>query len=97
MTKITKDALLALLAQMEEDEENEVPAMGTGTHFASLGYVAVGKGSDPGEGAIIEVPTKAGKLARVKTIQRINVAPFNLGDRDGDWAYTYKRLKRGEK
>lgn len=95
MANITREALLALLAEMEEAETEEADTLiGTGTHFASLGFVAVGNGNDPGEGSVINVPTKAGKLSRVQTVQKINVAPF--AGNFGDWAYTYKRMKRGE-
>jgi hypothetical protein len=90
----------ALLAALGAAEEANVPAseaptkQGQGTHFASLGFVACGNGEDPGEGAIIQVPTKSGKNPRVRTLQRIDVAPFQ--GEFGEWAYTYKRLKRGE-
>lgn len=92
---ITREALLEMLAEMEaEAAQEEATVIGTGTHFASLGFVAVGNGNDPGEGVVINVPTKAGKLKKVRTIQAINVAPFN--GNFGDWAYTYQQVKRGE-
>lgn len=88
----------AAIAGLTEAPTVEAPipndSVGTGTHFASLGFVAVGTGNDPGEGSLIDVPTKAGKVVRVATIQRIDVSPFNGSF--GDWAYTYRKLKRGE-
>lgn len=98
MAEITKSALLALIASMEDDESPiDEPSSDilTATRFQSLGFVAVGSGSDPGEGTVIDVPTKAGKLQRVRTVQSIDMSPFS-SNFDGDWAYTYKRLKRGE-
>lgn len=90
------EAIVAALAAKENNGGEEVATeeIPQGTHFASLGFVAVGRGTDPGEGIVVQVPTKAGKLARVQTIQAIDVSPFN--GEFGDWAYTYKRLKRGQ-
>lgn len=89
-------ALEALLAQMKGEGEAATPENppAKARQFSSLGFVVVGDGPDPGEGATLQVPTKAGKVARVKTIQAIDTTPFK--GEFGTWAYTYKRLKRGE-
>lgn len=90
-------ALKAMIEQLEQqaqtapDTSEELPKA---RQFSSLGFVVVGDGPDPGEGALMQVPTKAGKVARVKTLQAIDTSQFS--GEFGEWAYTYKRLKRGE-
>lgn len=78
-------------AQAEEQRASNLPKA---RQFSSLGFVVVGDGEKPDTGDVLQVPTKAGKVARVKTIAEIDTTPFN--GEFGDWAFTYKRLKRGE-
>lgn len=94
----TLEQLLSMLSAQQEaaeqGEQAQTEPIRQGTHFASLGFVAVGKGEAPSEGDVLHVPTKAGKTARVRVIEQIDTSPYN--GEFGDWAFTYKRLKRGE-
>lgn len=71
--------------------ENDAP-IASAKQFASLGFVVVGDGADPGEGVTLSVPTKAGKVARVLTQRRIDTSPFQ--GEFATWAYTYRRLRK---
>ena len=101
---MSNDAM-QVIAQLQAQIEALAAAQGAttsgetvhdGQQFASLGFVAIGSGADPGEGALVNVPTKGGKVVKVRTIQAIDVAPFGVTVPSPGWAYTYKRLKRGE-
>lgn len=89
LNSLTKAELIALLGRVSESAPTAGP-IGTGDQFASLGFVAVGNGQDPGEGSLIDVPTKAGNVKRVRTIQAIDPGTFGL---KFAWAYTYKAEK----
>ncbi len=89
------EAMIARMAEAQGQttappEEDVVKAQ----QFSSLGFVVIGKGTAPIEGQLLQVPVKSGKVVRVRALQRIDTAPFN--GEFGDWAFTYKRLKRGE-
>lgn len=90
-------ALKAMIEALEQEQtgtqepEQELPKA---RQFSSLGFVVVGDGPTPSEGDLMQVPTKAGKVARVRLIDRIDTSQFD--GEFGEWAFTYKRLKRGE-
>lgn len=87
-------AALSANAGTGETETETEPTI-RADQFASLGFVAVGTGDAPSEGDVIEVPTKAGKLAQVRVTELVDTSQFRDHPK-GSWAVTYKRLKRGE-
>lgn len=97
--KLDPDALAAVIEALsgntdETETETEAPSV-RADQFASLGFVAIGTGEAPSEGDVIEVPTKAGKLASVRVTELVDTSQFRDHPK-GTWAVTYKRLKRGE-
>lgn len=94
LSKLSKADLLALLASVTEAERvpSEVATV-QGTQFRTLGFAAIGDGDAPTEGAIANIPTKAGKMAKVRLTHQLDPGIFGI---EAGWAFTYDRLKRDD-
>ena len=92
LRNMTKAQLLAMVTQLAEETETAEPIRAR--QFSSLGFVAVGDGPAPTEGQVIDVPLAKGGTAKVRVLHQVDTSPY--AGEFGEWAFTYKRLRRGE-